>query len=184
MSRREATQKPRSKTRGPISGNLPRRFPLRHRKVIRTTNLLERLFLEERRHTKIIPHAERPVLKLMYAAVIRAADRWPGITVGEFEGGRLRDSLDGAWSGRESLSSWHGRRRGGRRPGSLDDDGVFCARRQPDERCEQREHEHRRFQGRVHELSSDCRGVCPSQWFLFFLAWPGGTNACAPIFLA
>ena len=53
------------------------RFPLRHRKVIRTTNLLERLFLEERRRTKIIPHAfgERPVLKLMCAAMIRAADR-------------------------------------------------------------------------------------------------------------
>jgi hypothetical protein len=30
------------------------RFPLQHRKVIRTTNLLERLFLEERRRTKII----------------------------------------------------------------------------------------------------------------------------------
>ncbi len=27
------------------------RFPLRHRKVIRTTKLLERLFLEERRRT-------------------------------------------------------------------------------------------------------------------------------------
>jgi transposase-like protein len=53
------------------------RFPLRHRKVIRTTNLLERLFLEERRRTKIIPHAfgERPVLKLMYATMILAADR-------------------------------------------------------------------------------------------------------------
>ena len=68
------------------------RFPLRHRKVIRTTNLLERLFLEERRRTKIIPHAfgERPVLKLMYAAVTRAADRWRGITVGEFEQRQLR----------------------------------------------------------------------------------------------
>ncbi len=68
------------------------RFPLRHRKAIRTTNLLERLFLEERRRTKIIPHAfgERPVLKLMYAAVIRAADRWRGITVGEFEQRQLR----------------------------------------------------------------------------------------------
>src|SRR5215468_5668042 len=31
------------------------RFPLRHRKVIRATNLLERLFLEERRRTKIHP---------------------------------------------------------------------------------------------------------------------------------
>jgi len=68
------------------------RFPLRHRKVIRTTNLLERLFLEERRRTKIIPHAfgERPVLKLMYAAMIRAADRWRGIAVGEFEQRQLR----------------------------------------------------------------------------------------------
>jgi putative transposase len=68
------------------------RFPLRHRRVIRTTNLLERLFLEERRRTKIIPHAfgERPVLKLMYAAVIRAADRWRGIQVGEFEQRQLR----------------------------------------------------------------------------------------------
>jgi transposase-like protein len=72
------------------------RFPLRHRRVIRTTNLLERLFLEERRRTKIIPHAfgERPVLKLMYAAVIRAADRWRGIQVGEFEQRQLRAIRD------------------------------------------------------------------------------------------
>jgi transposase-like protein len=76
-------------------------FPIAHRKVIRTTNLLERLFLEERRRTKIIPHAfgERPVLKLMYAAMIRAADRWRGIAVGEFEQRQLRairDELDRA----------------------------------------------------------------------------------------
>jgi len=44
-------------------------FPLRHRKVIRTTNLLERLFLEERGRTKLIQHAfgERSVMKLMHA---------------------------------------------------------------------------------------------------------------------
>jgi putative transposase len=77
------------------------RFPLRHRRVIRTTNLLERLFLEERRRTKIIPHAfgERPVLKLMYAAVIRAADRWRSLRVGEFEQRQLaaiRDELNRA----------------------------------------------------------------------------------------
>ena len=73
-----------------------RRFPLRHRRVIRTTNLLERLFLEERRRTKIIPHAfgERPALKLMYAAVIRAADRWRGIQVGKFEQRQLRAIRD------------------------------------------------------------------------------------------
>jgi putative transposase len=81
------------------------RFPLRHRKVIRTTNLLERLFGEERRRTKIVPHAfgERPVLKLMYAAVIRAADRWRGLTLSEFEQRQLkaiRDELDRAHSAR------------------------------------------------------------------------------------
>jgi hypothetical protein len=68
------------------------RVPLRHRRVVRTTNLLERLFLEERRRTKIISNAfgERSVLKLMYAAVIRAAERWRGIAVGEFEQRQLR----------------------------------------------------------------------------------------------
>ena len=56
-----------------------RRPPLKS--ILRTTNLLERLFLEERHRTKIIPHAfgERLVLKLMWAAVIRAADWWRGI---------------------------------------------------------------------------------------------------------
>jgi putative transposase len=72
------------------------RFPLRHRRVVRTTNLLERLFLEERRRTKIIPNAfgERPVLKLMYAALIRAAERWRGLAVGEFEQRQLRAVRD------------------------------------------------------------------------------------------
>jgi Transposase, Mutator family len=71
------------------------RFPLLHRKVIRSTNLLERLLLEERRRTKIIPHAFgiEPVLKLMHIAVIRTADRWRGVTVVEFEQRQLpRDS--------------------------------------------------------------------------------------------
>ncbi len=42
------------------------RMPINHRRAIRTTNLLERLFLEERRRLKVLPHAfgERPVLKL------------------------------------------------------------------------------------------------------------------------
>ena len=68
------------------------RFPLGHRRAIRTTNLLERLFGEERRRTKVIPHAfgERAVLKLMYAALIRAAERWRGIRIGEFEQRQLR----------------------------------------------------------------------------------------------
>lgn len=33
---------------------------------------------------------ERPVLKLMYAAVIRASDSWRGVKVTEFELGQLK----------------------------------------------------------------------------------------------
>jgi transposase-like protein len=77
------------------------RFPLAHRRAIRTTNLLERLFGEERRRTKIIPHAfgERAVLKLMYAALIRGAERWRGLKVTEFDSRQLkaiRQDLDRA----------------------------------------------------------------------------------------
>ena len=58
------------------------RFPVAHHKVTRTTNLLERLFVEERRRMKVIANAfgERPVLKLMYAALIRATAEWRGLT--------------------------------------------------------------------------------------------------------
>jgi transposase-like protein len=81
------------------------KFPLAHRRAIRTTNLLERLFGEERRRTKVIPHAfgERPVLKLMYAALIRAAERWRGLKITEFERRQLqaiRDELNHAHDGR------------------------------------------------------------------------------------
>ena len=63
------------------------RFPIAHRRVIRTTNLLERLFGEERRHMKIVANAfgERAVLKLMYAALIRASESWRGIQIKPFE---------------------------------------------------------------------------------------------------
>jgi transposase-like protein len=63
------------------------RLPIAHRRVTRTTNLLERLFGEERRRTKVIPHAfgERAVMKLMYASLIRASQTWRGVTITEFE---------------------------------------------------------------------------------------------------
>lgn len=62
-------------------------MPVTHRRAIRTTNLLERLFVEERRCLKIIPNAfgERPVLKPMLGAMIRAAGRWRAIKVTDFE---------------------------------------------------------------------------------------------------
>jgi putative transposase len=77
------------------------RLPFNRRKVIRTTNLLERLFGEERRRTKVIANffGERPVLKLMYAALIRASDQWRRITISQFEGRQLqtiRQELDDA----------------------------------------------------------------------------------------
>ena len=63
------------------------RLPVTHRRATRTTNLLERLFVEERRRLKIIPNGfgEKAVLKLMFAALIRAAERWRGSRFSEFE---------------------------------------------------------------------------------------------------
>lgn len=68
------------------------RFPIAHRRVIRTTNLLERLFGEERRRMKIVANAfgERAVLKLMYAALIRASESWRGIAVKPLERKQLQ----------------------------------------------------------------------------------------------
>jgi transposase-like protein len=61
--------------------------PVSHRRVVRTTNLLERLFGETRRRSKVAPSVsgERPVLKMLYAAAIRASDSWRGIRIGELE---------------------------------------------------------------------------------------------------
>lgn len=62
-------------------------IPVTHRRATRTTNLLERLFVEERRRLKIIPKAfgERPVRKPMFGAMTRAAERWRSIRFTEFE---------------------------------------------------------------------------------------------------
>jgi len=75
------------------------RLPVTHRRATRTTNLLERLFVEERRRLKIIPNAfgEKPVLKLMFGAMIRAAERWRAIKVTDFERRQMaaiREELD------------------------------------------------------------------------------------------
>ncbi|HZD51794.1 MAG TPA: IS256 family transposase [Woeseiaceae bacterium] len=69
------------------------RLPISHRRAIRTTNLLERLFGEERRRTKVIPHAfgERAVLKLMFAALLRASQTWQRVAINEFELRQIED---------------------------------------------------------------------------------------------
>lgn len=74
-------------------------LPPNHRRSTRTTNLLERLFVEERRRVRAVVHVfgERPVLKLMYAALVRGSERWRGLTITEFERRqleRLRAQLD------------------------------------------------------------------------------------------
>jgi len=63
------------------------RLPVTHRRFARTTNPLERPFVEERRRLKIIPNGfgEKPVLKLMFGALIGAAKRWRGLRFTEFE---------------------------------------------------------------------------------------------------
>lgn len=63
------------------------RLPIGHRRAIRTTNLLERMFGEERRRTKVIPHAfgEKAVMKLMFAALMRARQGWRNVIVTSFE---------------------------------------------------------------------------------------------------
>ena len=75
------------------------RLPVAHRRETRTTNLLKRLFLEERRRSNTIPHAfgERAVLKLMYAALQRASCTWQRVAITDFERKQLltlREELD------------------------------------------------------------------------------------------
>jgi len=63
------------------------RVPINHRRYVRTTNLIERSFLEERRRTKIIPRFfdERSCLKLVFATLQRASQRWQRIRITELE---------------------------------------------------------------------------------------------------
>ncbi len=75
------------------------RVPINHRRGVCTTNLLERLFVEERRRMKIIPNAfgEKAVRKLMCAAMLRASERWRALRVTGFERRQmdaLRKELD------------------------------------------------------------------------------------------
>ncbi len=85
------------------------RLPIAHRRATRTTNLLERLFVEERRRLKIIPNAfgEKPVLKLMFGAMIRAAERSRAIKLTDFERRQmaaLKKELDQEYEAQSGLA--------------------------------------------------------------------------------
>jgi transposase-like protein len=63
------------------------RVPVRHRIRVRTTNLAERSFVEERRRTKVVGrfNDERSAMKLVFATMIRAADRWCRVSISDLE---------------------------------------------------------------------------------------------------
>lgn len=63
------------------------RLPVRHRLACRTTNLIERSFVEERRRSKVIPRFsdERSAMKLVFATLFRCAERWNRVSVTELE---------------------------------------------------------------------------------------------------
>ncbi len=68
------------------------RVPVRHRIRVRTTNLAERSFVEERRRTKVTGRLpdEKAAMKLVFATMIRAADRWCRVSVSDLERHQLR----------------------------------------------------------------------------------------------
>jgi transposase-like protein len=74
------------------------RCPASHRKRIRTTNLLERAFLEVRRRTRATPRFfdERGCLKLIFATLMEASDKWQRIRMSDLDRvqlDRLRQQL-------------------------------------------------------------------------------------------
>jgi transposase-like protein len=62
-------------------------FPIGHHKFIRTTNLLERSFLEQKRRTHTIPKFfdEKSCLKLVYAVLIRVSERWQRVKMTDWD---------------------------------------------------------------------------------------------------
>jgi putative transposase len=67
--------------------------PPRHQQSVRTANLAERAFEEERRRTKVIPQLwdEGSVVKLVFAVLIRVSDRWGKKALSEFEQQQIRN---------------------------------------------------------------------------------------------
>ena len=67
--------------------------PPRHRQNVRTVNLVERSFVEERRRTKVIPHlwGERDLTKLVYSVLIRLSERWCKRRYSEAEEWQIRE---------------------------------------------------------------------------------------------
>ena len=69
------------------------KYPLGHRRYIRTTNLLERSFEEQKRRTKVFPQHqhERSCVGLVFAVLKRAADGWINVRMTELELTQLKN---------------------------------------------------------------------------------------------
>ena len=68
------------------------KYPEAHRRFIRTTNLLERCFEEEKRRTKILPQHqhERGAVGLVFGVLYRVSQKWQRVTMTEHELTQLR----------------------------------------------------------------------------------------------
>ena len=56
------------------------KLPKKHRNRVSTTNMLERLFGENRRCVRVIPHFfAKAGVKLVYATMLAALQRWRGV---------------------------------------------------------------------------------------------------------
>jgi putative transposase len=66
--------------------------PQRHQQYVRTSNLVERAFVEERRRTKVIPYlfGEGSLVNLVFGVLIRVSERWGKKCFSEFERQQIR----------------------------------------------------------------------------------------------
>ena len=83
------------------------KLPKVHHKRVRTTNLLERLFGENRRRVKVVPHffAEQAGLKLVYATMLAASRQWRGVIMDAF----TTRAIDELWKtvfGKSRAETW------------------------------------------------------------------------------
>lgn len=81
-------------------------FPAGHHRFIRTTNLLERVFVEQRRRTKIIPGftSEKSCLKLVFATLFRVSEAWRRVQMTDIELTALRHLRTLMWGPSDSKS--------------------------------------------------------------------------------
>jgi putative transposase len=67
--------------------------PQRHQQYVRTSNLVERAFVEDRRRTQVIPHLweEQSVVNRVFGVWIRVSERWEKKRFSEVEQQQIRD---------------------------------------------------------------------------------------------